>query len=172
MHAFTHEPYLDVTQLAGDNAQRTRRSTGPVAESWKDYCDVTVTRETRLPFAKQDSQGGHSSVWYPHQYRVLSFTPPSSLPEYELDRALGAVIENKMRCVCRESSSDFSVFSNQRGQEDWTGAGCCIRGLSQKLVYWFFIYMSIGLTWNYKWSPSKYDPWEVTQWFQRFFHWS
>jgi len=29
--------------------------------------------------------------------------------------------------------------------------------------------MSIGLTLNYKLSPSKYDPWEVTQWFQRFF---
>ena len=27
--------------------------------------------------------------------------------------------------------------------------------------------MSIGLTWNYKLSPSKYDPWEVTQWVQR-----
>ena len=29
--------------------------------------------------------------------------------------------------------------------------------------------MSIGLTWYYKLSPSKYDPWEVTQWFQHFF---
>jgi hypothetical protein len=30
--------------------------------------------------------------------------------------------------------------------------------------------MSIVLTLNYKLPPSKYDPWKVIQWFQRFFH--
>ena len=94
------------------------RRVGPVGLlQTVDDCDVTVTRETRLPFAKQDSQGGHNYVLYPLQYRVLSFTPPSSLPQCELDRALGAVIENKMRSLCRESSSHFSVFIHQRGQQ-------------------------------------------------------
>ena len=41
------------------------------------------------------------------------------------------IIEEKMRCLCRESSSDFSVFSNQRGQKDWTGAGCYLQEISE-----------------------------------------